>query len=79
MSKQGALVVKQQREDEKEAKRLARLTAEIRVKEILATVRTLAEHVGEIIEEHELHFMNFDIIQSHGTTEITWYNSSESC
>ncbi|AXY82833.1 hypothetical protein KARL1_214 [Acinetobacter phage KARL-1] len=79
MSKQGALVVKQQREDEKEAKRLARLTAEIRVKEILATVRTLAEHAGEIIEEHELHFMNFDITQSHGTTEITWYNSSESC
>lgn len=47
--------------------------------ELLTTARTLAELANELVDEYELHDLDFDVSQSGGVTEISWYNSSESC
>lgn len=47
--------------------------------ELLNTARTLAELAGELIDQHHVNELDFDISRSNGVTTISWYNSSESC
>lgn len=53
--------------------------AESRALELLNTARTLAELAGELIDQHRVDTLDFDISRSNGVTTISWYNSSESC
>lgn len=53
--------------------------ARIRANELLCAARTMAELAGELLEENGVHDMDFDCSRSSGVTNISWYNSSESC
>lgn len=58
---------------------MSKRQAERKALELLTAARTLAELANGLVDEYELHNLDFDVSQSGGVTEISWYNSSESC
>ncbi|EQA7786789.1 hypothetical protein ACX818_001383 [Acinetobacter baumannii] len=72
MSKEGAKILKRQKAAEQ-------MEARLRAKRFLELAREMAELAKAEIDKNELFELDFDIYQSGGRTEITWYNSSESC
>lgn len=58
---------------------MSKREAESKAKNLLAAARDLAEIAEDLVNEYELYNMNFNLSRSHGVTDLSWYNSSESC